>query len=197
MARSDEVRDAVLDAAKAGFRARGYLGTTIKGVASAAGVAPEVVKRYYHNKDELFVAAMRLPFDPGTSVPALIAPGLDGMGERLVRLTLDTFGDPKAREDLSSLFHPGSSTAKAAGSLKAFLESSLLDKLAAFIGVPDARMRVALISSYLVGVAASRYIISTEPLASASQEQVIALVAPTIQALLDPSVPLPGSPIAD
>ena len=194
MTRSDDVRDAVLDAAKAGFRARGYLGTTMKGVAAAAGVAPDVLKRYYDNKDSLFAAAMRLPFDPATSVPALLAPGLDGMGERLVRFTLDTLGDEQARNDMIALFQAGSSTAKAAGSLKAFLESSVIDKLAGFIGVPDARMRVALISSYLVGVAASRYVLGTEPLASAPEELVVKLVAPTIQRLLDPSVPLPGTP---
>lgn len=193
MARSDDVRDAVLDAAKAGFRARGYLGTTMKGVAAAAGVAPDVLKRYYDNKDSLFAAAMKLPFDPATSVPALLAPGLEGMGERLVRFTLDTLGDPDARDDLMALFQAGQSTAKAAGSLKDFLESSVIDKLAGFIGVPDARMRVALISSYLVGIAASRYVLRTEPLASVPEEQLIRLVAPTIQALLDPSVPLPGA----
>ena len=193
MTRSDDVRDAVLDAAKAGFRARGYLGTTMKGVAAAAGVAPDVLKRYYDNKDSLFAAAMKLPFDPATSVPALLAPGLEGMGERLVRFTLDTLGDPDARDDLLALFQAGQSTAKAAGSLKDFLESSVIDKLAGFIGVPDARMRVALISSYLVGIAASRYVLRTEPLASVPEEQLIRLVAPTIQALLDPSVPLPGS----
>jgi hypothetical protein len=54
-------------------------------------------------------------------------------------------------------------------------------------------MRVSLISSYLVGVAVSRYVMKMEPLASASEEQVVRMVAPTIQGLIDPSVPLPGS----
>ncbi len=193
MARSEDVRDAVLDAAKAGFRARGYLGTTMKGVAAAAGVAPDVVRRYYANKDELFAAAMKLPFDPATAVPALLAPGIEGLGERLVRFTLETLGDEKSRDDLVALFQAGSSAAKAAGSLRAFFESSVIDKLASTIGVPDARMRVSLISSYLVGVAVNRYVMKMEPLASASEEQVVRMVAPTIQSLIDPTVPLPGS----
>ena len=191
MAQSDDVRDAVLDAAKVAFRARGYMGTTVKGVAAAAGVAPEVVRRYYANKDSLFAAALKLPFDPASAVPELLAPGLEGMGERLVRTTLDVLGDESAREDLMALLTAGQSATKAAKSLTDFLEHSVIDKVVGAIGVPDARMRVALVSSYLIGLAVSRYVLRVEPLASASEDHVVRLVAPTIQNLLDPSKPLP------
>lgn len=194
MSQAEDVRQAVLDAAKVAFRARGYVGTTMSTVAKTAGVAPDVVKRYYANKDSLFAAAMRLPFDPASAVPALIAPGLDGMGERLVRATLDVLGDEGARDDLIALITAGRSAGKAAGSITDFFEHSVIDTVVSAVGVPDARMRVALVSSYLVGIAATRYVLRLEPLASASEEQVVRMVAPTIQDLLDPSKPLPGSP---
>ena len=54
-------------------------------------------------------------------------------------------------------------------------------------------MRVALLSPYLVGIAAGRSLVRIGPLASAPEDQVVRMVAPTIQALLDPRVPLPGS----
>lgn len=193
MSQADDVRAAVIDAAKVAFRVRGYMGTTVRGVAAAAGVAPEVVRSYYDNKDALFAAAMRLPFNPASAVPALLAPGLDGMGERLVRGTLEVLGDDDAREDLLALFTAGRSASRAAGSLTDFLEHSVIDKVVGSLGVPDARMRVALVSSYLVGIAVTRYVLRTEPLASASDEQVVRLVAPTIQGLLDPSKPLAGT----
>ena len=193
MSQADDVRAAVIDAAKVAFRVRGYMGTTIRGVAAAAGVAPEVVRSYYDSKDALFAAAMRLPFNPASAVPALLAPGLDGMGERLVRGTLEVLGDDDAREDLLALFTAGRSASRAAGSLTDFLEHSVIDKVVGSLGVPDARMRVALVSSYLVGIAVTRYVLRTEPLASASDEQVVRLVAPTIQGLLDPSKPLAGT----
>lgn len=188
----DDVRDAVLDSARAAFRSKGYMRTTMKGVAAAAGVAPEVVSKYWGSKDKLFAAAMQLPFDPATAVPALVAPGLDGMGERLVRVTLDTLGDEESRADLMALFQAGASTTKAAAGLKDFLEQSLIDRLARYIGVPDARLRVALISSYLIGVAVNRYITKLEPIASMSEDDLVRVVAPTIQNWLDPSIPLPG-----
>lgn len=186
----EDARDAVVDAARLMFAARGYARTTVKGVAAAAGVAPAVVKRYYDNKDALFAAAMRLPNDPASAIPQLLAPGLDGMGERLVRFTLDTLGDPQAREDLVALVRAGASAGRATKSLQDYLQSSVIDRVVTAIGVPDARMRMSLISSYLVGVALMRYIVRLEPLASAPEDQVVRMVAPTIQSLLDPSVPL-------
>lgn len=190
MSQADDVRAAVLDAAKVAFRARGYVGTTVKGVAAAAGVAPEVVRRYYDSKDSLIAAALKLPFDPGTAVPQLLAPGLDGMGERLVRSTLELMSDESAREDLMALVTAGQSAGRAAGSITDFLEHSVVDRVVGALGVPDARMRVALVSSYLIGLAVNRYVLRMEPLASASEEQVVRMVAPTIQSLLDPSKPV-------
>ena len=162
------------------------------GVAAAAGVAPSVVKRYYDNKERLFAAAMRLPTDPASAIPELIAPGLDGRGERLVRFALDTLGDPQARDDLAALVKAGASAGRATKSLQDYLQESVVDRVVGALGVPDARMRVALISSYLVGVSLSRYVLRIEPLASAPDDQVVRMVAPTIQGLLDPSTPLAG-----
>lgn len=190
---TDDVREAVLDSARAAFHAKGYLRTSMKGVAAAAGVAPEVVSRYWGSKDTLFAAAMKLPFDPATAVPQLVAPGLEGMGERLVRLTLDTLGDEENREDLIALFRAGASGAKAAQGLKDFMEQSILDRLARTIGVPDARLRVGLISSYLLGIAVNRYVTRLEPIASMPEDDLVRVVSPTVQAMLDPSTPLPGT----
>ena len=61
MTSSDDITRQVLEAARAAYARRGYLNTTLKGVAAAAGVAPDVVRRYYANRETLFVAAMRLP----------------------------------------------------------------------------------------------------------------------------------------
>jgi hypothetical protein len=45
-------------------------------------------------------------------------------------------------------------------------------------------MRVTLATSYLVGVATARYVMRLEPLASASEDEVVRLVAPAVQAAL-------------
>ncbi|MGB5016184.1 MAG: TetR family transcriptional regulator [Candidatus Nanopelagicales bacterium] len=188
---TDDVRDAVLDAARAAFHARGYARTSVKAVAAAAGVAPEVVSKYYQSKDKLFAAALRLPFDPATAIPQLVAPGLEGMGERLTRVTLETLGDPETRDDLIALARAGNSTGKAVAGMKSLVEQDIVDRLAVIIGVPDARLRANLITSYLMGVAINRYVLRLDPLASMSEEDVIRLVSPTIQDWLTPTKPLP------
>jgi len=197
---------AVLSAARLAFASRGYAQTTMKSVAAAAGVAPGVVKSLYDNKERLFAAAMRLPFDPGQAVPELIAPGLDGMGDRLVRMTLSLMGDENVRRDLTRLIQSDQAAAMSAGAARAamspdesaaalaqlrflteYVQITVVDRVVAALGVPDARLRVTLISSYLVGVSTTRYLLRIEPLASATDDQVVALVGPAIQALLDPT----------
>lgn len=192
MATPDDVRTAALNAARSAFARRGYARTTYKGIAAAAGVAPAVLSRYYKNKGELFAAALRLPYDPTSAVPALLAPGLEGLGDRLVRFTLDTLGDPEVRDDLLAMMRAGATAAQMTKSLQDYFERNVIDKVVISIGVPDARMRAALITSYLIGIGAGRYVLRIEPLASASDEHVVRMVGPTIQALLDPRVPLPG-----
>ncbi len=187
---TDDVRDAVLDAARAAFHARGYVRTSMKGVAAAAGVAPEVVNRYWNSKESLFAAAMKLPFDPASAVPELVAPGLDGMGERLTRATLDLLADEDSRNDFIALFQAGASATKAARGMQDFIERSFVDRLVRTLGVPDARLRVNLIVSYLIGIGTIRYVVRLEPVASMPEDDLVKLVAPTIQNWLDPTKPL-------
>lgn len=190
---SEDPRDALLSVARDIVARRGYVGLSMHAAAGAAGMTEDVARRYYRNRDSLFAAAMRLPVDPVSAIPALVAPGIEGMGERLVRFTLDTLRDPDVREELISLARTGSTAGHAVAGLQDFIEIGVVDRVAGMIGIPDARMRSALITSYLVGVATMRYGVRLEPLSSASDEEVIRMVAPVIQDLLDPRRPIPGS----
>lgn len=191
----------VIKAARDAFMASGYARTTIKSVAAAAGVAPTVVTNLYNNKEALFAAAMALPFDPQRAIPALIAPGIDGMGERIVRSTFQLVADEKIRADLSKAAGAvqGASSTKISGvdvfsvikPLSDYFQTAVIDRVLVAVGIPDARLRGALISANLSGIIAYRYFLQVEPLATMSEDQVVALVAPMIQDLLDPTKPLP------
>lgn len=193
MSGTDDITRQVLDAARAAYARRGYLNTTLKGVAAAAGVAPDVVRRYYDNREALFAAAMRLPFDPATSLAQLLAPGVDGLGERMVRVTLRMLDDPETREQLLAMVRDGAGATRATAALREFVEAELVDRAVSVLGVPDARMRVTLATSYLLGIATTRYVLQVEPIASASEDEVVRLVAPAVQAALTtPTAPRPG-----
>lgn len=190
--REQSGRAAVERAARAIFERRGYAAATVRSISSAAGVAPAVVSSYYRNKADLFAAVMDLPFDPSSAIPRLVAPGLDGMGERLVRLALRAAQDEQVRADFEAAATNVGAPPSAVRAVWEFVSTEVIDQALAAVGVRDARMRGALVTSYLGGILMSRYVLRIEPLASASEEQVVALVAPTIQALIDPTQPLPA-----
>jgi AcrR family transcriptional regulator len=189
----------IIAVARSMFLNSGYARTTIKSIAAAAGVTPTVVSNLYTNKEALFAAAMSFPSDPQKAIPALVAPGIQGMGERLVRTTLQLVADQQVREDLVKAANAGRSFSSGVDMfavikpLSDYFQSAVVDRALVLMGIPDARIRGALISSYLTGVIAYRYFLKIEPLASLSQDQVVALVSPVVQDLLDPTKPLPGA----
>jgi len=191
---SDDITKQVLDAARAAYARRGYLNTTLKGVAAAAGVAPDVVRRYYDSREALLAAALRLPVDPATSIAQLLAPGIDGIGERLVRVTLRLLDDPETRDQIAEMVRAGAGATRATATLRELLETGVVDRVVGALGVPDARMRVTLATSYLLGVATMRYVLRVEPMASATEDEIVALVAPAVQAALTTPTATPTRP---
>ena len=186
----DDLANLVLDTARTAYASRGYLGTTLKGVAAAAGVAPDVLKKYFDNRESLFAAAMRLPFDPVSSINALIAPGIDGLGERLVRVTLRMLDDPATLTQLQELMESGGKSSTAVATVREFLESAVVDRVATVLGVADARLRVNVAVAHLIGAVACRYVLEIEPFASATEDQFVALVAPSMQNALTTPIAL-------
>jgi uncharacterized protein YjeT (DUF2065 family) len=68
--------------------------------------------------------------------------------------------------------------------LREFVASSMLRRVASAVDAPDAQLRVATAAAQLVGVVLLRYVIGVPPLATASDEEIVALVAPTLQRYL-------------
>ena len=194
MSGSEDVARQLLDAARAAYAARGYVATTMKGVAATAGVAPDVVRRYYDSREALLAAALRLPVDPATSIAQLLAPGIDGIGERLVRVTLRLLDDPETRDQIAEMVRAGAGATRATATLRELLETGVVDRVVGALGVPDARMRVTLATSYLLGVATMRYVLRVEPMASATEDEIVALVAPAVQAALTTPTATPTRP---
>jgi len=179
-----DTRGEILAAARASFAARGYDGTTLRGVARDAEVDPALVHHYFGGKEQLFVAAMELPFNPAVAVPAVIAGDIDELGERFVRFFLSIWDDPVKREPFLALMRSAAGHEQAAAMMREFVTSALLARLAAEIDLPDARLRVAAAAAQLIGVAMLRYIIQVEAIASASEDELVALLAPTVQRYL-------------
>jgi AcrR family transcriptional regulator len=177
-------RDAVLDAARRAFAARGYQAASLRAIAGDAGVEPGMVRHFFGSKAGLFQAAMELPIDFEHVVPELLAAGMDGVGERLLRFFLSVFDASGDRNQFVSLLRSAVTHEESARMFREFMTEQLVGRVAAALGRPDARLRATLVGSQMVGLVMARYVIRVEPLASADPETVVAAVAPTLQRYL-------------
>ena len=182
-------REAILREARQSFGSAGFSGTTIRGVARAAGVDPALVHHYFGTKGELFAASLELPFDPTVVVPALLAEGMDGLGERVVRTFLGIWDATPGQGPLLALIRSAASDETAAQSLRDFVTRVVIGPLPRATGVEDAELRASMAASQVVGLAMARYVIRLEPLASASVDEL----APRVGATLDRYLQAQGS----
>lgn len=179
-------RERILEAARAEFAQRGYDKTSVRGIAKSAGVDAALVHHYFGTKDEVFEAAVEMTLEPVQLVPAVVGAGtsLDGVGERMARYFIEVWENPATRAQLLALFRSALTHEAAAKVLRTFVLRRVLERVAADLDVPDPRFRVELAASHLVGVAVLRYVLKVEPLASTDPEQIITMVAPTLQRYL-------------
>ena len=185
-------RETILAAARSHFGAAGYEGGTVRGIAAEAGVDPSLVMHYFGSKEGVFRAAMDFPVDPAEFIPRLLAPGLDGLGERLVRFFLETWDSP-AGSPLLGLVRSVVGSERAAAMLREFISREVLGRLAEALDLDEPQLRASLVGSQLIGLAMLRYVVRLEPLASAPPRQIAAWMAPSIQRYLtDPSVAKPA-----
>lgn len=192
-----DTRDAILDAARASFAEKGFDGASIRGIATAAGCDPALVHHYFGSKEDLFLATVGAPVDPGKLIPAVLDGDMDGVGERVVRLFLSVWGDPVTGPALLAVVRSALAHDWSARMLREFVASQILRRIIAKVDVPpaEAPVRAALVASQMVGMGIARYIIKIEPMASADAEDLVALIGPTIQRYLTAPLPaLPGRP---
>jgi AcrR family transcriptional regulator len=188
----EDTRGAILTAARGEFASRGYDGTTMRGIARQAGVDARLVHHYFDGgKEEIFVAALDFPVRPQDVVDAILLPGPDGVGERLVRMFLGIWDTPEGRVRMRAIFGAVAVNEAGARMIREFITRELLGRLAERLAVDRPALRATLAASHLVGIAMARIVLQVEPLASASIDEIAEFVAPTIQRYLtgaDPAV---------
>jgi AcrR family transcriptional regulator len=180
----EDRRGDILAAAREEFGRRGFDGTTLRGIARAAGVDPRLVHHYFDGKDAVFAAAFELPVRPQEVVEPVLAPGPDGLGERLVRLVLSVWDMPAGRQRLVALLSAAVASEAGARMLREFLTREVFGRVVARLGSDDPELRASLAASQMMGLGMARYVLRLEPLASADADDLVDLLAPTLQAYL-------------
>jgi AcrR family transcriptional regulator len=181
--RSDRTKAAILTAARERFAAHGFERTTIRGVASDAGIDPSMVMRYFGNKDQLFEAALTIDL----RLPDLSAVSAEDLPRILVRHFLTRWeGDP-ADDALLVLLRSAVTNERAAARIHHIFAAQVAPALAAAGGPDLAAGRAALVSAQLLGLALTRYLLRLPAVAALTPDQIEQSLAPAIAATLNPT----------
>ncbi|MEV1074050.1 TetR family transcriptional regulator [Micromonospora parva] len=183
-------REAILDAARAAFAERGFDAASIRAIAATAEVDPALVHHYFGSKDQLFLAAMNFPVDPGQLVPKVLAGDRDAVGERMVRTFLGVWDSP-AGSAAQALLRSAVSNEWTARLLREFVTTQVLRRVLENLDVDPAELplRGSLVATQMIGLAMMRHVVRLEPVASADPETLAVMVGPTIQRYLTGPLP--------
>ena len=149
----------ILAAGRAEFSAHGFEGTTMRAVADTAGVDAALIHHFFLSKGGLFIAAVQDVFVVTDLVRVALAGPRATVGERFARAYLGHWDDPSIRMRLVSVLRSATSFEGATAIVQEFLAETLIPITEA-LGQGRPQLRAALAGSYLVGVAAQRYVIS-------------------------------------
>ncbi len=177
----EDTRAEILNAARTEFSVKGYDASSLRAIARLAEVDPALVHHYFDGKAALFVEAMSLPVNPLFLIDAIIAGPRERVGERLAATFFEIWDSAPGRERLVALIRSAVSHEDAARMLREFLAREVFAKVALSMDVPQPDLRAGMAAAQMIGLAMMRYVIGFEPVVGASTEEIVALVAPTLQ----------------
>jgi AcrR family transcriptional regulator len=188
-----DTRGEILAAARAELAARGYEAASVRAVARRAGVDPALVRHYFDDRADLFAACL-VPdgVDPDVYVPAMVAGGLDGLGERVVRGVVGLW-DAADGQRFRATFAALTSSEPQLRALTRFFVRQVLLRVAESLD-EHGPVRMSLVFGQLLGALLARHVMRIEPFASATPEQLGVLLGPAVQACL--TGPLPADALA-
>ncbi|WP_141580264.1 TetR family transcriptional regulator [Actinomadura sp. WMMA1423] len=179
-----ETREKILASARDLFAEKGYDGASLRAIARAAEVDPALVHHFFGNKEGVFVEAMRFPVDPTVLLPHIMAFPPERIGEGMVRTFLHVWGDEARRAPMLAMLRSAMTNERAAALLREFVTTALFGR--ASQATEAAPLGIQAAAGQMIGLMILRYVLRVEPLASASEEELIELVAPTLQRYLMP-----------
>ncbi len=187
-----DTRGEIVEAAKRVFAAKGYDGASLRAVAREAEVDPALVHHYFEGKASLFVAAMALPFDPrtvqeghsaATSMSASSSSSSSSSGRMVVTgfLTMWDHAEGTGSSFAACVAGMAASTS-VADAMREFVAERVWNNSPVNEGESDAvtRRRRALVSSQLMGLAFTRYILRVPPVSTATPADIAGWAGPTL-----------------
>jgi len=176
-------RQRILGQARRLFARQGYAAVTVKGVADAAGVSPNLITRYFGGKEGLFLAATRVEI----AVSDSLGGDRSALGARLAASIVQRWFGAHGEDPLLVLQRASGERPEAAEALAVFLDANSLEPLYRYLrdgGLDDvqARSRAAAIDAFVLGVSTRRRVLRSE---LGDPAELEAWLGATIQRLAD------------
>jgi transcriptional regulator, TetR family len=89
-----DTRRRILAVAREAFARGGYETTSVRSIATRAGVDQALVHRYFGTKQQLFLASLELPVDPEVVLAPVVSPPVSSWG-RPSSVRSSTCGTPR------------------------------------------------------------------------------------------------------
>jgi AcrR family transcriptional regulator len=178
-------RQAILDVARDEFAERGFDAATVRQIARRAGVDPAMIAHHFGSKQQLFLAALEVPFDPAAEIAEVVDGPREELAERLLGRLLRVWDSPLGAGALAVVRTAVQREDTAALIRDLALSRALRPLMATMDGTPEERLwRANLAGSQIIGLIFTRYVVRLEPLASAAHADVVASIGPTLQRYL-------------
>jgi AcrR family transcriptional regulator len=160
------------------FARDGYDGATIRAIANEAGVDNAMVIHFFTSKERLFAAVLE---DLSAILPTLGATASAGdrseRGRRLAQAYFELWESGETGEALRALIRGAIGSPNATAIMREFLDTQLI--------APMSNSQMAMVSGMLLGVAITRYVVQAGPIAEMTRDQVVDMLAPSLQLQLD------------
>lgn len=171
----------IIEAARKVFAHVGYERATIRAIAAAAAVDKSSVIQHFETKQNLFRQAVHWDIP----INELVADDVTQTANNFARGVLEAWAaDPDS--PMAVLLRASMTSEDAAELLRTHITTQAIDAVAALIDAPDARLRAALASAVLMGVASQRYLLRMPDLHEADTDDVLRLITPVLRELLEP-----------
>jgi AcrR family transcriptional regulator len=175
----------ILAAARNEFAEHGWAGTTIRAVARAADVDPALVYHYFGSKESLLDAAAAPPQKWLDAIAeAYTAPKAD-VGRQLLRVMLESWSDEEIGPTLQAIVLTAAHEPKTREKLRTIVEGAMIGVSTLATDEHERQCRSGLIASQLLGLALVRYVWKIEPIASMTDDELLAAIAPNLQRYVD------------
>ena len=189
---ASDTRDRILSSARELFARNGIDKTSIRAIATDAGVDPALVHHYFGTKTQLFAAAIKIPIDPMSIIGPLREVPVDEIGHVLPSLLLPLWDSELGKGFIATLRSVlGGSNVAELSMFRAFLQDVITAEVGSRVDDPpgSGRVRVQFVASQLIGVVMARYILELEPFRSLPVTEVVETIAPNLQRYLTGELP--------